>query len=79
MVGQMKYFPDGDQLCITKDDFENLQESPALFVPLDGEMARTIISAGFRGLPVGDLQYIRTALEADAHRMGKEQECSAQR
>ncbi|MFH1486717.1 MAG: hypothetical protein ABIH46_11655 [Chloroflexota bacterium] len=30
----MKFFIDGDQLVITKDDFVDLQESQALFVPL---------------------------------------------
>jgi len=30
----MKCFIDGDQLCIVRDDFVNLQESFALFIPV---------------------------------------------
>ena len=30
----MKYFIDGDQLVITKDNFVDLQESPAVFYPI---------------------------------------------
>ena len=33
----MKCFIDGDQLCITKDDFINLQESEAVFIPISKE------------------------------------------
>ena len=31
----MKCFVDGDQICIVRDDFVDLQESPAFFIPLD--------------------------------------------
>lgn len=52
----MKFFTDGDQLVITKDDFVDLQESPAVFYPLDGEIATTILRAGtLIVLPIGDL------------------------
>ncbi len=30
----MKCFIDGNQLCIVNDDFVNLQESDAVFIPL---------------------------------------------
>ena len=38
----MKYFEDGNQLVITKDDFVSLQESPAVFYPLESKIAKTI-------------------------------------
>lgn len=60
----MKYFIDGDQLVITKDDFINLQESPAAFYPLDGKIARTVLEAGtVIALPLGYLWRIRDSLE----------------
>ena len=52
----MKFFTDGDQLVITKDDFIDLQESPAVFYPLESEIAKTVLGAGsIIALPVGDL------------------------
>jgi len=60
----MKYFTDGDQLVITKDDFINLQESPAVFLPLNGEVAQTVLRTGrIISLPVGDLWHIKNLLE----------------
>lgn len=35
----MKWFKDGDQLVLVRNDFENLQESDALFFPYDSEEA----------------------------------------
>ena len=32
----MKCFIDGNQLCLVKDDFINLQESPIIFVEITG-------------------------------------------
>ena len=52
----MKHFVDGDQLVITKDDFVDFQESPAVFHPLESEIAKTVLKAGsVIALPVGDL------------------------
>ena len=31
----MKWFLDGDQVVVTHDDFIDLQESPAVFIPTD--------------------------------------------
>ena len=31
----LKCFIEGDQLCVVRADFVNLQESPAVFMPLD--------------------------------------------
>ena len=41
----MKAFKDGDAVCITLNDFINLQESPAVFV--GGDLAHNIERAGF--------------------------------
>ena len=60
----MKYFVDGDQLVITKDDFVDFQESPALFYPLESEIAKAVLEAGrIIALPVGDLMRIHDLLE----------------
>jgi len=61
----MKWFIDGDQICITKDDFVNLQESPVVFVPRDSENGRAIELGGIRELPIGDLMDIRNRLAGD--------------
>ena len=60
----MKYFIDGDQMVITKDDFVNLQESPAVFYSLEGAIAKAILDAGtVIALPVGDLMRIQDLLK----------------
>lgn len=60
----MKHFVDGNQLVITKDDFIDLQESPAVFYPLDSEIAKTVLEADtVIALPVGDLWRIKDLLE----------------
>ena len=58
----MRFFRDGDQVVVTKDDFVDLQESPAVFVPADSEAGQIIESAGIRFLPVGDLVTIHNLL-----------------
>ncbi len=60
----MKYFIDGNQLVITRDDFVDLQESPALFYPISDEIAQVVLKRGVRGLPMGDLMQIREELNA---------------
>ena len=60
----MKYFQDGDQLVITKDDFINLQESPAAFFRLDSEIAKTVLREGtVIALPIADLWYVKNLLD----------------
>ena len=54
----MKYSIDGDQVCITKDDFINLQESPAVFIPRDSETGRAIEVGGIRNMAIGDLRTV---------------------
>ena len=39
----MKCFKDGDQLCIIRDDFINLQESKIVFIDLDSKVAKEIL------------------------------------
>lgn len=65
----MKHFIDGDQLCITQDDFVDLQESPAVFYPLTSEIAQTVLTDSIRGLSVGDLMSIHGRLKQEAHEM----------
>ena len=64
----MKWHIDGDQICITLDDFVNLQESPAVFVPRDSEQGQAIEQSGrVSGLPVGDLRSIYGRLQSAKH------------
>lgn len=42
----MKRFIDGDCMCFTNDDFVNLQESPAVFVPISDINVQAIIRDG---------------------------------
>lgn len=61
----MRYFTDGDQLAIVKDDFIDLQSSPAVFFPLEGEVARTVLEVGkILALKMDDLFYIRRLPDA---------------
>ena len=39
----MQAFGDGDHICITSDYFENLQESPAVFLPAENPLARLLL------------------------------------
>lgn len=60
---RMKYFIDGDQLVITRDDFVDLQESPAVFYPLDSDMAQAVLEAeAVTALPPGELMHARDIL-----------------
>lgn len=65
----MKYSVDGNQLCVTRDDFEDLQTSPAVFLPLDSVAAQTIINKGFTALPVGRLRGINAELRQQENQM----------
>jgi hypothetical protein len=71
----MKHFVDGDQLCITRDDFENLQESPAVFYSLSSSIAKTVLSGGILSLCIGDLLDIKMALDMEkaAHNYAPEE------
>ena len=59
----MKHFIDGDQVTITLDDFVDLQQSPAVFIPVDSEDGRDVIAGGVRQLPVGRLSEIFSDLK----------------
>lgn len=59
----MRYFLNGDQLVITKDDFIDLQQSPAVFLPFDSEQARNILELhSISGLTIPDLILVRDLL-----------------
>lgn len=59
----MKYFVDGNKLVITKDSFINLQESSAVFIPLDHEIAKDVIKhKSVLAMPLGDLMRIKLML-----------------
>ena len=49
----MKVFKDGDHFCITKDDFENLQISPAVFFHEESENGKILAE----NLDVFDLSF----------------------
>ncbi len=58
----MKYFKDGDQMCIVSDKFINLQESESVFIDWDSEQANIIKKDGFSGLLVGELRELMNKL-----------------
>lgn len=58
----MKYIIIGNQLCVTKDDFVNLQESRHIFIPLESETAKIIQTEGFFMLPLEDLRELSNIL-----------------
>jgi hypothetical protein len=59
----MKYFIDGDQIVITKDDFVNLQESPVVWIPRGSMAGKTIETKGILCLAIIDLMAIKKALD----------------
>ena len=59
----MKWFIDGDQACVTNDDFVDLQTSPAVFLDADSEDGRTIQADGLAYLAVGRLRGLRDELD----------------
>lgn len=58
----MKWFADGDKVCVTYDSFVNLQESPAIFVPADSEIGAAIIEIGIGALTRDDRGELRRQL-----------------
>lgn len=41
---ELKCFIYGNQLCVVREDFINLQESPALFIPLKKHMVNNVVT-----------------------------------
>jgi hypothetical protein len=60
----MKWFEDGDQVVVTKDDFVDLQESPAVFINGTSDAAAAIRIGGLLALPMGDLLAVRNMLKS---------------
>ena len=54
----MKATIDGDQLMLTTDHFISLQESPAVFVPLDSDVAQRFQKEGRCGLMLKEVRNI---------------------
>jgi len=61
----MKVSIDGDHLCITSDGFTNLQESPAVFLPLNSYLAKLIAEEGDN---MDDHQKVQLLLESLAEK-----------
>lgn len=59
----MKWFQDGNQVVIVRDDFVDLQQSAAFFVPAACKEGQTIVQRGLRALPLGRLLDIRQELD----------------
>ena len=60
----MKAKMDGDQICVTSDHFENLQESPAVFLPADDRVGLALL--GGEALGFGDEMQMYELLADDA-------------
>jgi len=65
----MKHFVDGDQLVVVRDDFVDLQESPAIFMPCGNKMAQAIQQSGFEALSVADRLGLKSELLAQGYAM----------
>jgi len=61
----MKVFADGDVWCFVRDDFVDLQESPAVFVPMDTEMGKRVSEKSFDGLTDGEAELILSVLKRE--------------
>lgn len=66
----MKHFIDGDQICITKDDFIDLQKSPAVFVSRKSELGQAIQAGGILNMAIGDLYAIHGLLNSGGGEFG---------
>jgi hypothetical protein len=54
-ASMLRWCLDGDHVCVYRDDFVNLQESPALFFPLNGSIGQTVVKKGLEGLSFDEL------------------------
>ena len=61
----MKIIKDGDAVCVVKDDFVNLQESPSVWFSEDSNIGKILLKDGILGLSVGDLRVINQLLEIE--------------
>jgi len=59
----MRWFRDGDQICVTQGDFVDLQESPAFFLSGDCKLAQKLEQCGFSGLSEDNLNYLQRQLQ----------------
>ena len=60
----MRFFVDADQLVFANNDFANYEESPAVFFPLEGEMAQRVLRVGsILALTVEETKQILVVLE----------------
>jgi len=59
----MRWFRDGDQICVTQDDFVDLQKSPAFFLQGDCKLAQKLEQCGFSGLSEDNLNYLQRQLQ----------------
>ena len=61
----MKCFQDGNCMVVVNDDFVDLQESAAVFVPVDSPAGQILAATGsVIELPLRDLAEIRRRLNA---------------
>ena len=66
----MKHFVDGDYVVVTLDDFVDLQESPAVFIPKDSEDGQKLLLDGIRMLSIGSIERIFNELQRKAGKVG---------
>lgn len=61
----MKCFRDGNQMVVVLDDFVDLQQSPAVFFPVDSQDGRALEQHGVGGLPFGVFRETFLELKAE--------------
>lgn len=67
----MNWFEDGDQIVVTRDDFVDLQESPAVFIDKDSEAGQMILKDWrVTAMPLGDLLEVRRLLDNGGGALG---------
>ena len=66
----MRFFVDADQLVFTNHDFANYEESPAVFFPLESEMAQRVLRVGsILALTVEETRGILAVLEPQGRKL----------
>ena len=61
----MKIIKDGNAVCVVKDDFVNLQESPSVWFDNNSNIGKVLLSDGIMGLSVIDLIIVKQLLESE--------------
>ena len=65
----MKHFMDGDEICVVRDDFVDLQESAAVFLSPHSLIGQAVLEMGIDQLPPLYVQTLEEKLLAEERSM----------